>query len=164
MILQVEVALNGHDETSLSNLAINDAGEGVQKLTAWKPVSEYWHTQPSDSILSVFVKPPATGELSSSPVNMNIADVFFHRSLLASNPNPAPFRLPIYPMIGNRFVVQRTSRTSMHIFSSPRPPRFVSPFLLGLLRLRPSSLTPDAMVTPAPSLLGLLHPRSHSVR
>jgi hypothetical protein len=114
MILQVEVALNGHDETSLSNLTINDAGEGVQKLTAWKPVSEYWHTQPSDSILSVFVKPPATGELSSSPVNMNIADVMV---------SPAPIFpfLPFVPRLA--LLASNPDIIGSPATPFPRPPR-----------------------------------------
>ena len=80
MILQVEIALNDQDRTPLSNLAIDEGDEGVQKLAEWKPVSEYWKTQPSADILSVFVKYPATGELSSSPVDIYIADVVRYSS------------------------------------------------------------------------------------
>jgi hypothetical protein len=86
MVLQVEVALNDDSESSLSSLVINEGDKDVQKLMAWKPVSEYWEKQPSSNTLSILVKLPAARELISSPVNVNIADVSIICRLTITSP------------------------------------------------------------------------------
>jgi hypothetical protein len=65
---QVNIDLNAHTEDSLRRLDIKEDDEGVQKLIQWKPVSNYWPTQPANDMLQIFVRSPA-GE-------------WFHRSWL----------------------------------------------------------------------------------
>jgi hypothetical protein len=61
MLGQVDICLDSHGD-SLQQLAITEDGEGVQNLTEWKLISEYWDEQPADGRLHIFVKPPTTGE------------------------------------------------------------------------------------------------------
>ena len=72
-LLQVDKDLNTHTKDSLRRLKVEAGDEGVQELTEWKPVSDYWTAQPHDR-LHIFVKLPAAGEWGSSLVNMNNAD------------------------------------------------------------------------------------------
>jgi hypothetical protein len=60
---QVDIYLNTHTKDSLSRFDVKEDDKGVQKLTEWELVSDYWSTQPANGRLQVFVNLPASGEL-----------------------------------------------------------------------------------------------------
>ena len=60
--LQVNVNLNTFDDDSLSHLKLEENDEGVEKLTPWKSVFEYWSNQPPSEHLHIIVKVRGTGE------------------------------------------------------------------------------------------------------
>ena len=61
-VWQVDVDLNAHDKDSISRLEIEEDDKGVQKLTEWNLVSNYWSSQSPNGRLDIFVKLPAAGE------------------------------------------------------------------------------------------------------
>ena len=49
------------DEDFLKNFVVNDVKD-IEKLTAWKPISTYWPSQPFNDRLHVIVQVPPAGE------------------------------------------------------------------------------------------------------
>jgi len=54
VLLKVDIHLDAHNDDSLRQLTINKNDEGVQRLTDWKPVSNFWLTQPASDRLHIF--------------------------------------------------------------------------------------------------------------
>ena len=67
---KVDINLNNVDDDFLKNLMVNDVKD-VEKLTAWKPISTYWPSQPFNDRLHIFVQGPAGESRGSSLVHMN---------------------------------------------------------------------------------------------
>ena len=58
---QVDIDLKTHDKHSISRLKLESL-QGVEELTSWKSISDYWPAQPPSDHLHITVKVPATGE------------------------------------------------------------------------------------------------------
>ncbi len=107
---------------------------------------------------------------SLSPFSSRLAILYtplsLWRSPLASNPVSPAHCLPFLTSpSSHRFVIDSIS-CSFYLSTHHRLVlrlRSSSPLLLGLLRLRPSSPTPNVMVSPASPFLGLLRLQPHSV-
>ena len=58
---QVNIDLETLNKHSLSHLKLESL-QGVEELTSWKSVEEYWSNQPPTTYLHIIVKNPAAGE------------------------------------------------------------------------------------------------------